>query len=130
MRFLFLFIADVVAHSSVNKMSAENCAIVFAPNLIRPKVKTPTSMMTDMPSSISVIASSVAHQSTRNLIKGKDNGCAGCDQTVTMKRKKREKKKTDGKEQKDGRQRLLMRLTACLREKNASVTSINFVLLS
>jgi hypothetical protein len=61
LRFLFFFLADVVAHSSVNKMSAENCAIVFAPNLIRPKVETPASMMTDMPSSISVIASFAAH---------------------------------------------------------------------
>jgi len=35
--------------------------LVFAPNLIRPRIETPQSMLSEMPSSISVIASFIAH---------------------------------------------------------------------
>ena len=41
-------------------MSPDNLAIVFAPNLIRPRVETPASMMAEMPSAISVIAALIA----------------------------------------------------------------------
>lgn len=38
--YLFRFLNEVSAHSSQNRMSASNLAIVFAPNLIRPEVET------------------------------------------------------------------------------------------
>lgn len=38
--YLLTFLRSVAAESSVNKMAAENLAIVFAPNLIRPRIET------------------------------------------------------------------------------------------
>jgi len=37
-------------------MNVENIAIVFAPNLLRPAVDTPQTMLVEMPVSIGVIA--------------------------------------------------------------------------
>lgn len=59
---LFGFLLFISRQSAQNKMTPENLAIVFAPNLIRPKVETPQSMMSEMPNSISVVASLIAEQ--------------------------------------------------------------------
>ncbi|CAM9891399.1 unnamed protein product, partial [Ectocarpus fasciculatus] len=37
-RFLFEFLREVAMHSSTNRMTSENLAIVWAPNLLRPQV--------------------------------------------------------------------------------------------
>jgi hypothetical protein len=74
---LFHFLLEVSSHSSVNKMSPDNLAIVFAPNLIRPKVETPTSMMSEMPSSISVIASLIGHYDEIFAVGGSSSNSSG-----------------------------------------------------
>jgi len=56
LRYLVRFLYLVSSHSSVNKMTVDNIAIVFAPNLLRPAVETPESMLMEMPASISVIS--------------------------------------------------------------------------
>lgn len=39
------FLDEVQAHSSVNKMSVQNLATVFGPNILRPKMEDPVTMM-------------------------------------------------------------------------------------
>jgi len=55
--YLMRFLKEVSKNSDVNKMTPDNIAIVFAPNLLRAKVETTTSMMVEMPISIGLIAS-------------------------------------------------------------------------
>jgi hypothetical protein len=55
LRHLCVFLVRVATNSAVNKMTSDNIAIVFAPNLLRPKEETATSMMVEMPLSIGVI---------------------------------------------------------------------------
>lgn len=40
LRYIVNFLFDVAQHADVNRMNASNLAIVFGPNLIRPKVET------------------------------------------------------------------------------------------
>uniref|UniRef100_A0A8C6ZVL3 Rho GTPase-activating protein 24 n=1 Tax=Nothoprocta perdicaria TaxID=30464 RepID=A0A8C6ZVL3_NOTPE len=40
-----VFLDEVQAHSSVNKMSVQNLATVFGPNILRPKMEDPVTMM-------------------------------------------------------------------------------------
>lgn len=39
------FLDEVQSHSIENKMSVQNLATVFGPNILRPKVEDPVSMM-------------------------------------------------------------------------------------
>lgn len=39
------FLDEVQAHSSINKMSVQNLATVFGPNILRPKMEDPLTMM-------------------------------------------------------------------------------------
>lgn len=39
------FLDEVQSHSAENKMSAQNLATVFGPNILRPKLEDPVSMM-------------------------------------------------------------------------------------
>ncbi|XP_056350583.1 rho GTPase-activating protein 22 isoform X9 [Oenanthe melanoleuca] len=39
------FLDEVQAHSSINKMSVQNLATVFGPNILRPKLEDPVTMM-------------------------------------------------------------------------------------
>ncbi len=55
------FLRAVSSNHEVNKMTSDNIAIVFAPNLLRPAVETAQTMMQDMPIGISVIATFIAH---------------------------------------------------------------------
>jgi len=59
--YLMRFLKEVSKNSDVNKMTPDNIAIVFAPNLLRPKLETTTSMMVEMPISIGLIASFISH---------------------------------------------------------------------
>lgn len=47
-RFLFGFLRKVAAHSEANKMTSENLAIVWAPNLVRPLVGRVPRCISDM----------------------------------------------------------------------------------
>ena len=48
------FLVRVANKNQINKMTSDNIAIVFAPNLLRPKEETAQSMMNEMPTSIAV----------------------------------------------------------------------------
>ena len=54
---LISFLVEVAAHSKKNRMIPDNIAIVFAPNLLRPEIDTPASMMTEMPLTIKIVSS-------------------------------------------------------------------------
>lgn len=56
LRYLMLFLHELSRHEVHTKMSPSNLAIVFAPNLLRPQVDTPESMLTEMPLAIGIIA--------------------------------------------------------------------------
>lgn len=44
--FLFCrFLDEVQAHSNVNKMSVQNLATVFGPNILRPQIEDPVTIM-------------------------------------------------------------------------------------
>ena len=58
---LVRFLVEVSNHSGLNKMTPENLAIVFAPNLLRPAEETPNTMLYDMPIAIAIIASFLLH---------------------------------------------------------------------
>lgn len=43
--FLGRFLDEVQSHSDVNKMSVQNLATVFGPNILRPQVEDPVTIM-------------------------------------------------------------------------------------
>ncbi|NXH96450.1 RHG22 protein, partial [Pachycephala philippinensis] len=45
LKYICKFLDEVQAHSSVNKMSVQNLATVFGPNILRPKMEDPVTMM-------------------------------------------------------------------------------------
>ncbi|KAM9379598.1 rho GTPase-activating protein 22 [Phaethornis superciliosus] len=45
LKYICKFLDEVQAHSSINKMSVENLATVFGPNILRPKMEDPVTMM-------------------------------------------------------------------------------------
>jgi len=61
LRYLCQFLKNVASLSDVNKMTTDNLAIVFAPNLIRPQVDTPQSMLTEMPVTISIMGTFITN---------------------------------------------------------------------
>ncbi|CBJ29572.1 similar to Rho GTPase activating protein 24 [Ectocarpus siliculosus] len=48
LRFLFEFLREVAMHSSTNRMTSENLAIVWAPNLLRPQDDDPFAVLRDL----------------------------------------------------------------------------------
>ncbi|CAM9299558.1 unnamed protein product [Ectocarpus sp. 8 AP-2014] len=48
LRFLFEFLREVAMHSSTNRMTSENLAIVWAPNLLRPQDDDPFEVLRDL----------------------------------------------------------------------------------
>jgi hypothetical protein len=53
--YLFRFLFRISMHEAVNKMSPSNLGIVFAPNILRPRVETYESVARDTPATIAVI---------------------------------------------------------------------------
>ncbi|CAN0339068.1 unnamed protein product [Discosporangium mesarthrocarpum] len=47
-RFLFGFLEKVARHSGTNRMTSENLAIVWAPNILRPKDDNPFATLRDL----------------------------------------------------------------------------------
>lgn len=45
LRYICRFLDEVQAHSDVNKMSVQNLATVFGPNILRPQVEDPVTIM-------------------------------------------------------------------------------------
>ncbi|XP_008937744.1 PREDICTED: rho GTPase-activating protein 22 [Merops nubicus] len=45
LKYICKFLDEVQAHSSINKMSVQNLATVFGPNILRPKMEDPMTMM-------------------------------------------------------------------------------------
>ncbi|NXU81927.1 RHG22 protein, partial [Oreotrochilus melanogaster] len=45
LKYICKFLDEVQAHSNINKMSVENLATVFGPNILRPKMEDPVTMM-------------------------------------------------------------------------------------
>ncbi|XP_039337952.1 rho GTPase-activating protein 22 isoform X1 [Mauremys reevesii] len=45
LRYICKFLDEVQSHSSVNKMSVQNLATVFGPNILRPKMEDPVTIM-------------------------------------------------------------------------------------
>ncbi|XP_074814675.1 rho GTPase-activating protein 22 isoform X1 [Natator depressus] len=45
LKYICKFLDEVQAHSSVNKMSVQNLATVFGPNILRPKMEDPVTIM-------------------------------------------------------------------------------------
>lgn len=45
---LVRFLDEVQSHSNENKMSVQNLATVFGPNILRPRVEDPVTMMEGM----------------------------------------------------------------------------------
>ncbi|NWI49651.1 RHG22 protein, partial [Calyptomena viridis] len=45
LKYICKFLDEVQAHSSINKMSVQNLATVFGPNILRPKLEDPVTMM-------------------------------------------------------------------------------------
>ncbi|CAM9584269.1 unnamed protein product [Laminaria digitata] len=48
LRFLFQFLRKVASHSATNRMTSENLAIVWAPNLVRPEDDDPFAILKDL----------------------------------------------------------------------------------
>eukprot|EP00903_Cladosiphon_okamuranus_P021819 g20063.t1 len=48
LKFLFEFLREVAMHSSTNRMTSENLAIVWAPNLLRPEDDDPFAILRDL----------------------------------------------------------------------------------
>jgi RhoGAP domain len=61
LNYLMFFLHELTEHEADNKMNGNNVAIVFAPNLLRPEVETPESMLTEMQPVIGIIASMVTN---------------------------------------------------------------------
>jgi hypothetical protein len=55
LHYLCVFLNCVARHSAVNKMTPDNLAIVFAPNLVKPRVETQATMVSDSPLIIFVV---------------------------------------------------------------------------
>lgn len=53
--YLFHFIKTVSEHSNVNQMNDSNLAIVFSPNLLRPKHEVPIGALADTPFVLSLV---------------------------------------------------------------------------
>ncbi|KAM5320927.1 rho GTPase-activating protein 22 isoform 3-T3 [Glossophaga mutica] len=47
LRYICKFLDEVQSHSNVNKMSVQNLATVFGPNILRPQIEDPVSIMED-----------------------------------------------------------------------------------
>lgn len=47
LKYLLNLTTSISAHSDINKMTASNLAIVLGPNILRPEVEDPTTMMSD-----------------------------------------------------------------------------------
>ncbi|XP_064000847.1 rho GTPase-activating protein 22 isoform X6 [Pogoniulus pusillus] len=45
LKYICKFLDEVQAHSSINKMSVQNLATVFGPNILRPRMEDPVTMM-------------------------------------------------------------------------------------
>ncbi|NXU48404.1 RHG22 protein, partial [Turnix velox] len=45
LKYICKFLDEVQAHSNINKMSVQNLATVFGPNILRPKMEDPVTMM-------------------------------------------------------------------------------------
>ncbi|KYO25175.1 rho GTPase-activating protein 22 isoform X2 [Alligator mississippiensis] len=45
LKYICKFLDEVQSHSSINKMSVQNLATVFGPNILRPKMEDPVTMM-------------------------------------------------------------------------------------
>jgi len=54
--YLMFFLNELIKNEEFTKMNANNLAIVFAPNLLRPEVETSESMLTEMPTCIGITA--------------------------------------------------------------------------
>jgi hypothetical protein len=54
--YLMFFLNALIKNEEFTKMNANNLAIVFAPNLLRPEVETSESMLTEMPTCIGITA--------------------------------------------------------------------------
>lgn len=63
LQYLAFHLAYITENSDVNKMTEHNLAIVFAPNLLRPKVDTHQTLISDSPVTILIIAAAIKYAS-------------------------------------------------------------------
>ncbi|CAM9396264.1 unnamed protein product [Ascophyllum nodosum] len=59
--FLFEFLREVAMHSAINRMTSENLAIVWAPNLVRPEDDDPFAILRDLRFQIETVRWMVDH---------------------------------------------------------------------